>query len=334
MCGIVGYVDLSLYRQDLQVFDDYIINSLILDTIRGWDSTGVVFVEGKGNVEIYKRALAGFDFVGTNRFCNMMKRQHGLDAFIGHNRAATVGKVKDESAHPFVRDHITLVHNGTLDWNDSGLDEPAEIVVDSDAIAWAMSVDEPEEVLPKIQGAYALVWHDSRDNSINFARNNERPLWLVHNTNKSVMFFGSEKETVLGSLNNHVTGECRISNLSEPYKLKPGRWLKIKLDVVEDKQFEITEFTPAVKKPLPTTTPTSTTIASKTNGGTGTGGGCKTTVDQTTKDICKKANILPNTRILFTKENCVVRANDNRVTMYGRLATTSEHGPISTKYCT
>src|SRR3546814_12623264 len=36
-------------------------------------------------------------------------------AFIGHNRAATLGKVNGLNAHPFRYDNIMGAHNGTLD---------------------------------------------------------------------------------------------------------------------------------------------------------------------------------------------------------------------------
>jgi hypothetical protein len=82
---------------------------------------------------------------------------------------------------------VTMMHNGTLT-SQNTLDQAYKFGTDSECIAWNLSQVEPEnagDVISKIDGAFALVWYDERDQSLNFIRNNERTLYLsVDNADK------------------------------------------------------------------------------------------------------------------------------------------------------
>lgn len=192
MCGIVGYVSLRdqiLPREKKQFMRD----ALILDTFRGEDSTGVITVCEDFKVDTLKSIAAGYSFVGHKKYQAM---QHGW-AMIGHNRAATIGNISHQNAHPFRCDPITLVHNGTL--RNKGRDLPGfseKLNVDSEAICCALAEVEPgeaaQEVLRMIEGSYAVVWTDTRDQSINFARNHNRPLHFAYNNARTIMWYMSD----------------------------------------------------------------------------------------------------------------------------------------------
>ena len=47
---------------------------------------------------------------------------------------------------------------------------------DSEAIFHNIQQDGPDAIIPKLWGAYALIWYDNRDQSIYFIRNSQRPL--------------------------------------------------------------------------------------------------------------------------------------------------------------
>lgn len=157
--------------RDLKIFNQM----LIADQFRGVHSTGVASV-AKGQAEVYKRALNAMDFLQLKKSDELITVT--ADTLIGHNRYATKGGVSDSTAHPFQHGEITLVHNGTLTSTNS-LPEGNKFTVDSEAICYAMSIWEPQQVLEELQGAYALVWHDARDNTLNFARNDERELCIA-----------------------------------------------------------------------------------------------------------------------------------------------------------
>lgn len=178
MCGLVGIITKKtngFTKEQCEAFSDL----LFVDSLRGMDSTGVFLVDKEGNMDLLKEASDASTFRRHQDFKDLMNKafQRGA-ALIGHNRAATKGAVVDQNAHPFVvDDRITLVHNGTL-WNHKQL---ADTEVDSHAIAHTIHKhgDNVEAAMQEINGAYALIWHDFQKNTVNFLRNNQRPLnWI------------------------------------------------------------------------------------------------------------------------------------------------------------
>lgn len=80
---------------------------------RAWDANshggGVVWKEKDGEVMFQK------GFMDKKEFLAKLKTLNKTDtAFIAHFRIKSVGEVKPENCHPFVLDHVTFAHNGTL----------------------------------------------------------------------------------------------------------------------------------------------------------------------------------------------------------------------------
>ncbi len=179
MCGLVGIVTKGqggFTKEQVDIFD----NLLYLDALRGMDSTGVFLVNRDGEMNLAKEASAAHDFRKDKEYKSLLNQayQRGR-AMIGHNRAATKGTIIDENAHPFVvDDRITLCHNGTL-WGDHR--KLANVDVDSHAIAHVIhdNGDDVEKALQQVNGAFALIWHDFKNNTLNFIRNTQRPLHFV-----------------------------------------------------------------------------------------------------------------------------------------------------------
>jgi Glutamine amidotransferase domain len=187
MCGIVGLVSSysnGFTHKEASVFSDL----LFLDTVRGFDSTGVFGVTNDGNVSIHKEASHGLDFLRTKEykaFNSDMVTEGKI--MVGHNRAATRGTIIDKNAHPFwVDDKIVLVQNGTYKGSHSHLKDTA---VDTEAIAHTIA-DSPsiEEALQKINASYALVWYNAETEELNLIRNSERPLWLAEYYTSGIAF--------------------------------------------------------------------------------------------------------------------------------------------------
>jgi hypothetical protein len=89
--------------------------------------------------------------------------------------------------------------------------------VDSERITVTMGNKGVIPTLESLDGSYALVWHDHAANTINFARNKDRPLWLAFSKGRDILFWASEPWMITVS-----TSRCGI-HLEDvgPWELKP-----------------------------------------------------------------------------------------------------------------
>jgi predicted glutamine amidotransferase len=193
MCGIVGFVHGGKVRADTNR-SDWFTSALYADALRGQHSTGLFTVESNHDVCLLKAAQEAATFIDRRANSDVLDAiGWGTRAAVGHNRFATQGGINYENAHPYHCGNIHLVHNGTL---KAYYHMPAheEADTDSSRIAAALNAATPEnavKVLEELRGAYALVWYDSRTGSMNFARNEERPLEYLY-LNNDQLFFTSE----------------------------------------------------------------------------------------------------------------------------------------------
>lgn len=188
MCGLVGLV--SKYQNGFtQVQKNVFSTLLFVDTLRGDDSTGAFVIKNNGDLKMAKDAGNASKFIATKEYDDLLSIAFNQGAaMIGHNRKATRGVVNDTNAHPFmVDDRIVLVHNGTL-WGDHK--QHADVEVDSHAIAHLLAKHDTEAAINKINGAFALIWYDFEDQTLNFLRNKERPLYWAET--KSEYLWASE----------------------------------------------------------------------------------------------------------------------------------------------
>lgn len=252
MCGIVGFITAeNAVNQTKRL--NYLRDALIVDVLRGEDSTGVLFGHSmqKGATPGYvKDVLAGYDFVNSKAYAKYIERERAVFRFaVGHNRASTLGSTTVDNAHPFAYQYVTGVHNGTVRGNLGYLPiskSASGRAVDSDCIMQNLNHVDPgdaaKEVLEKIDGAYMLVWYDSRDGTLNFARNNTRSFHLAQSYDEETVFFASEANELrwIGGRNTPALGEIM--------SLKPGQHLKFNDEggVVPT----VSEFKPFVKPPV------------------------------------------------------------------------------------
>lgn len=172
MCGLVGVIGNTNSALKRKMFK----TMLWLDTIRGKDSTGVFAVDGEGEVVTMKRACTAEEFLDSKKVDAFLAQSNPYSAIIGHNRAATVGKVNSRNAHPFEHGDITLVHNGTLR-NHKTLDSAKDHTVDSEMLCDDINRNGWKQTIEGVDGAFAVIWHDKSNNTLNFMKNSERPLW-------------------------------------------------------------------------------------------------------------------------------------------------------------
>lgn len=218
MCGNVGIFNpkgLTINQQNL--FEQM----LWMDSIRGYHSTGVVAVKGDGdNYSVVKEAVDGAYFVQTEQWAEFLKENKSPKVLIGHNRWATQGEVNRKNSHPFSFGNISGVHNGTLT-HQYGLPDHEKFEVDSENIYWSFYKKGVEWTLARLDGAFALVWYNAEDKTLNFVRNDERPLYIAELNDKSIIW-GSEK----GMLEWLTGRTTKVSSIKKIDKLKDGVWRK------------------------------------------------------------------------------------------------------------
>jgi len=203
MCGIVGFIteETTVGATDRR---KWFINALRADIVRGDDGTGVFMVHHEaaakekadwckigGTPDELLWSEVGVEKLGAQAPWERMR------CAIGHNRSATVGNASTANAHPFQEGPITLVHNGTLT-SMHGLPIPKSKTkgadVDSHVITHNLASHSVAEVVRELDGAYVLVWHDSRDQSVNIIRNTQRPLHLMPLKYHKTILMASEAE--------------------------------------------------------------------------------------------------------------------------------------------
>jgi len=288
MCGIVGMVASSATGFNWN--QQRIFNQLLwVNTLRGEDSTGVFGVNQQGNVDYLKTAGDAHKMITSKEYKDFKDNIFSdYRMVVGHNRKATRGAVTDDNAHPFVEDTIALVHNGTLINHGKLTKELVE--VDSHAILHSIVERGYEETLKDIEGAFTLVWYDTKDKTLRAIRNDQRPLYIA--SSFGAWYFASEKkmlELVLGR------EDTKIADMTE---CVPGTMYYWEMDDVSNlwyKPVELwsppkstTSIIPYIKK-----TETETTTSPPIEG----------SYDNTDFPIGTKITILPSKIDTFNKTN-------------------------------
>lgn len=190
MCGIVGMMGELTFKHK-----DVMGDLLYMDTLRGEDSTGISVIRPNGDVETLKLAVPGYDFIKYARFRELLKVSDNV--WLGHNRYKTTGAVNRINAHPFeVTDDdgfVALIgaHNGTL-INKHDIPDNRAYETDSEALFNYISDVGIKEAISKVRGAWSLVWIDCLEDTVNFLRNDERPMCFTFTKDRKSIIWASE----------------------------------------------------------------------------------------------------------------------------------------------
>lgn len=223
MCGIVGAASSWLSDHEKNAFK----NLLYTSVFRGWDSTGVISVQetpGVGGTRVgvksIKSTLAAPDFLAINgKNKEIFNTGRHVYCLIGHTRAATVGAVSKENAHPFSFANVVGVHNGTIRRKKWGTEDKFE--TDSEALYNEINERGIRAVIKDLgrhsynDDAYALVFFDRQQKTLNMIRNTERPLSITEG--HGTVYWASESK-MLDFIINRQNGKTGIQEI-KPYHL-------------------------------------------------------------------------------------------------------------------
>lgn len=206
MCGLVGYFTHHVADMDRERLSFL----LMLSTTRGRDSTGVASLIRTGHynqpkdVDFHylKSPVVAHKFVETPEYRQLI-RMDNSKGWMAHTRAATVGVVNAENAHPHISTDGNIIgcHNGTL-WGEYPLKKEGS--TDSESIMELLS-KEGELGLNKIKGAWALTYFNQNNDTFNIIRNAERPLSYVV-TNSGDFAYASEAWMLEAMISKFNTG--------------------------------------------------------------------------------------------------------------------------------
>lgn len=198
---------------------------LHLDILRGKDSTGVAVINTRGNWDAVKRKGTAWDLFETKPFDEVMRYQEY--AYIGHNRAATKGKVNNINAHPFEFEDVVGVHNGTIRGQHRLIDN-AQFEVDSENIFHSIQEIGLEDTLAVLDGAYCLNYWDKRDETLVLLRNSERPMFFCYSEDNKNVFWASEAWMISVALsrNNIKFGKIQELPKNHVYRFHIDRKIK------------------------------------------------------------------------------------------------------------
>jgi predicted glutamine amidotransferase len=239
MCGIIGVAG-KIDNKLLNAFK----GMLVVNQLRGTDATGVIRVNSAGGYK-YKKSLGTPNYLMETKFFDREIDIHGAKALIGHCRAKTIGDNIVANAHPFEHGNIIGVHNGTLQGHYT-MERARQFDVDSDWLYWHISEYGLKDTISQLDntGAWALVYWDNKERTLNFLRNERRPLYFAHTKDQKAMLWASEPwffsaATRIGvELHKDDAGksffelpiETHLSFTIDAYKDKPSEIFTLKVE--------------------------------------------------------------------------------------------------------
>jgi predicted glutamine amidotransferase len=217
MCGLAGAMSSFLIESEIKTFRDL----MALAQFRGRDGSGVIFAPNNSNQSFFTlRSTMNADYlVNCEEFDKYLKDIQRPGALIGHARYPTSGGYDLDDCHPVTAGHIIGVHNGTMtkiNGKAVGKDDH-----DSKLLFAAIAEHGIDTVIKNSAGAYAVVWVDKKDFTLNFLRNKDRTLYFGHHENNyGTIYWSSEIGMLEFVLARKDSRKIVIKTLPENHLLK------------------------------------------------------------------------------------------------------------------
>lgn len=204
MCGLAGMYTLKYTARDQAVFR----NLLLINTLRGTDSTGIARVTRGGKPHIIRDAVRASRFLRKPAVAEFIDPKVDPLVLIGHTRAATKGSITVKNAHPFAFENVIGAMNGTF---FGTFDNSEKFETDTEAIYYNIdrAIANGEGIAKGIERSmvwtpkFALSFVNRKNNTLNFVRNKERPLSFAYIDGRQTLVWSSDHEHleyVLGEL--------------------------------------------------------------------------------------------------------------------------------------
>lgn len=225
MCGLAGAMSSTLSKHETDIFKDL----LNVASLRGSTGSGVAVLQNSylnpRKIQVLKTKHISGALAYSSELDELLKPR--VSAVIGHARLPTKGGLDEDAVHPHRFGHIVGVHNGTMH-RVAGQDvkEKSDSAMLFEAIA-AVGI---EEAIKESAGAYALVWVDEKEGTLNFLKNAWRPLYFKNigwgDKNINTLYWSSEAEML-----DFVVGRLHKGNNTWDTFLPNDTLFKYPLDV-------------------------------------------------------------------------------------------------------
>ena len=203
MCGLVGFIGTKTNKTSLKIFRTL----LFLNVLRGTDGTGVIKLDKHKK----KDPIISWEKTEDNAIDYMHEKNEVLThssttkGWLGHCRAATVGGKNTKNSHPFEFPSLIGMHNGTI---SQKYPNQKDYTTDSEALYHeidAYGIDQALKNFHTSYGAWALVYYDKTNDSVNLVRNSRRPLHCCYTTDQTGFIYSSDPVFLTMALrDNHI----------------------------------------------------------------------------------------------------------------------------------
>jgi len=173
MCGIVAYKDTTVCA-----LIEHLKEAWTLMSHRGTDSYGALLFNDEGEIKILK-ALSDDSLLKKIKVQN----DNEFKYIVAHNRAASIGDINLNLAHPIKKGNVIVIHNGT---NANLLNIVTNAESDTEAIAKILNERNNDFVKNYINdwldGSGVIIGYDTEKHKWLFWKDKSRPLVKVKST--------------------------------------------------------------------------------------------------------------------------------------------------------